>query len=74
MSNIEIPVKVILAKKKLKFGEILKLTEGSIIEFAQPVTADATLLVDNMEFAKGIIVKTHGKFGLQIRSIIKKPS
>ncbi len=70
--NIEVELKVILAKRKLKLGDILKLTEGSIIESSKPITEDIPLYVDNIIFAYGVIVKIHGRFGLQIKSIVKK--
>ncbi len=72
MKNIEVEIKVILAERKLKLGEILKLTEGSIIEFSKNISEEIPLYVDNIEFGKGIIVKTQGRFGLQIKSISKK--
>lgn len=72
MKNIAVEVKVILAKRTLKLGDILKLTEGSIIEFPKPITEDIPLYVDNVIFAYGVIVKIAGRFGLQIKSIVRK--
>lgn len=70
--NIEVDLKVILATRKLKLGDILKLTEGSIVEFSKPITEDIPLYVDNIVFANGVIVKIRGRFGLQIKSIAKR--
>ncbi len=72
MQKLEVEVKVILAKRKVKLGEILKLSEGSIIEFPKNINEEIPLYVDNVEFAKGIIVKTQGRFGLQIKSLSQK--
>lgn len=71
-NDIEVDLKVILAKRKLKLGDILKLTEGSIVEFSKSISEEIPLYVDNIIFATGVIVKIHGRFGLQIKSIIKK--
>ncbi|MFN7182370.1 MAG: FliM/FliN family flagellar motor switch protein [Planctomycetota bacterium] len=72
MRNIEVEIKVILATRKLKLGEILKLTEGSIIEFPKNIKEEIPLYVDNVEFARGIIVKVQGRFGLQIKSMVQR--
>ncbi len=67
--SIELPMVVLLARKRMRLEEILKLVPGVVLEFDKPVTDPLDLLVNEQVIARGDTVKVGEKFGLQIREI-----
>lgn len=66
---IELPMVVLLARKRMRLEEILKLVPGAVLEFDKPVTDPLDLLVNEQVIARGDTVKVGEKFGLQIREV-----
>lgn len=67
--NIEVPLMVVLARRKMAVREILNICIGSIIEFEKPFDEELELLVNNRSIAFGHAVKIGEKFGLRIMRI-----
>jgi flagellar motor switch protein FliN/FliY len=64
--QLEVPVIVKLAERRMRLSDILGLGSGSIIEF--PMSSDAPLdvLVNNVAVGKGEVVKVGENFGLRV--------
>lgn len=66
---MEIPVIVVLAEKKMEVGDVLNLTQGSVVEFAKPADEFLDVLVNNQRIARGEAVRVGERFGVQVREI-----
>jgi flagellar motor switch protein FliN/FliY len=64
--QIQVPLMVVLAQRKMAVGDILNICIGSVIEFAKPFDEQLELLVNNRPIAFGNAVKIGEKFGLRI--------
>jgi len=67
--SLELPLVVLLARKRMKLEEILRLVPGAVLEFEKPVSEPLELLVNEQVIARGDTVKVGEHFGLQIREI-----
>ncbi len=68
--RVEVPVSVILASKKQTVDEILRLGNGSIIQFDKSCDEMLQLEAGDQPIAEGEAVKIGDKFGLRITSIV----
>ncbi len=67
--QLQVPVIVRLAKRKLRVSEILVWGRGTIVEFDKPVEAPLELLVNNKCIGVGEAVKVGENFGLRVSQI-----
>ncbi len=67
--QIEVPLMVVLAQRKMAVGDILNLCIGSIIEFDKPSDEQLELMVNNRSVAFGSAVKVGENFGLRVLQI-----
>ena len=67
--QMEVPVIVKLADRKLTLQEVMRLGPGAIIEFFKPSDAPLELLINNKTIAIGETVKVGENFGLKITQI-----
>jgi flagellar motor switch protein FliN/FliY len=67
--QLQVPVIVTLAEKKLPLSEVLRLGVGSIIEFVKANDDPLQLLINNRTIAVGEAVKVGENFGLRIKQI-----
>lgn len=67
--NLEVPVIVQLAWREMSLAEILKLSNGAIIEFEKSFDAPLDLKINNIIIGCGQAVKVGEKFGLRIAAI-----
>ena len=67
--QLEVPVIVKLAERKLPLSEVLRLGVGSIIEFVKSNDEPLQLMINNQTIAIGEAVKVGENFGLRIRQI-----
>ena len=67
--RLEVPVIVKLAERKLTMVEVLRLGNGSIIEFFKSSDQPLELLINNKTIAVGETVKVGENFGLRITQI-----
>jgi flagellar motor switch protein FliN/FliY len=69
--KVTVPVRVILAKKKMTVDEILDLVPGIMIQFDKPCDSPLTVEVDGQVLANGEVVKVGDKFGVRIKEVVR---
>jgi flagellar motor switch protein FliN len=67
--QMQVPVIVKLAERKLLLSEVMRLGIGAIIEFVKRNEEPLELLVNNKTIAVGEAVKVGENFGLRITQI-----
>jgi len=67
--QLEVPVIVKLAERKLTLGEVMRLGAGAIIEFSKNSDEPLELLVNNKPIGVGDAVKVGENFGLKSSQI-----
>jgi flagellar motor switch protein FliN/FliY len=67
--QLEVPVIVKLAERKLAMSEVLRLGVGSIIEFVKSNDEPLQLMISNRTIAVGEAVKVGENFGLRIKQV-----
>ncbi|HEY2588138.1 MAG TPA: FliM/FliN family flagellar motor switch protein [Tepidisphaeraceae bacterium] len=67
--QLEVPVIVRLAERRLLLSEVMRLGTGAIIEFFKRHDEPLELLVNNKPIAVGDTVKVGENFGLRIAQI-----
>lgn len=67
--RLEVPIIVKLADRKLTLNEVMRLGQGSIIEFFKSSEEPLELLVNNKVVGVGEAVKVGENFGLRITQI-----
>lgn len=71
LMDVELETSVVIAQKEMKFGDIIKLTPGSIIYFEKKYFEPVELYINGRNIAVGDVVKLSGKFGFRIKEIKK---
>jgi flagellar motor switch protein FliN len=66
---IKVPLIVKIAEKRMRIGEILKLSLGSVVQFEKDAYQHVDLMVNNSTIGLGQPVKVGEKFGLKITQI-----
>jgi len=69
MLNIKVPMRVILASKKMHVHDIINLGEGTIIQFNKSCEDALDVEIGRQRIAEGEAVKIGDKFGVRITSI-----
>ena len=67
--QLEVPVIVKLAERKMNLSEVLRLGAGAIIEFSKNSEEPLELMINNKSIAFGETVKVGENFGLKISQI-----
>lgn len=67
--QLQVPVIVKLAERKLNLAEVMRLGPGAIIEFEKSSEEPLELMVNNKTIAIGETVKVGENFGLKISQI-----
>jgi flagellar motor switch protein FliN/FliY len=67
--NVRMPLTVRLGSTKMNLGEILRLTQGSIVELEQREEAPLEVLANGHVIARGEVVVVDERFGLRITEI-----
>ncbi|MCS7033183.1 MAG: FliM/FliN family flagellar motor switch protein [Phycisphaerae bacterium] len=67
--KLRVPVIVKLAERRLTLSEVLRLGNGSIIEFFKSFDEPLELLINNKAIGLGEAVKVGENFGLRITQI-----
>jgi flagellar motor switch protein FliN/FliY len=69
--RLQVPVIVKLAHRRMRLGEIMRLSVGTIVEFAKPAEEPLDLLVSNVVIGQGDVVKVGENYGLRVTRIGK---
>jgi flagellar motor switch protein FliN/FliY len=67
--QLEVPVIVKLAERKISMAEVLRLGVGAIVEFSKANDEHLELLINNKAIGLGEAVKVGENFGLRITQI-----
>lgn len=67
--QLEVPVIVKLAERRLQMSEIMRLGVGAIVEFSKSSDEPLELMINNKTIAVGETVKVGENFGLRITQI-----
>ena len=67
--QLNVPVIVKLADRKLALSEVMRLGAGAIIEFSKASNEPLELMINNKSIALGETVKIGENFGLRITQI-----
>lgn len=67
--QVELPVTVTLAHKKMKVSQLLQLVPGMMIQFEKPFDAPMIVEAAGRPIAEGDVVKAGDKFGIRVTSI-----
>ncbi len=67
--QIEVPIRVILAAKKMKVNDIVNVGIGTIIQFDKSCEDTLDVEIGRQKIAEGEAVKIGDKFGLRVTSI-----
>lgn len=67
--QLQVPVIVKLAERKLALSEVMRLGVGAIIEFFKSSNEPLELMINNKTIAIGEAVKVGENFGLRIKQV-----
>lgn len=67
--DINVPVIVKLAERRIEIEELLRLCPGTIVSFDKPCEDLLELMVSNQMYARGEAVKIGEKFGIKISEV-----
>jgi flagellar motor switch protein FliN len=67
--QVEVPVIVKLAERKLPLGEVMRLGPGFLLEFPKRADQPLELMVNNQAIAVGHAVKVGDNIGLKITRV-----
>lgn len=68
--KVTVPVRVILARKKMTVDQILEIVPGIMIQFDKPCDSPLSVEVDGQVLANGEVVKVGDKFGIRIKEVV----
>ena len=68
--QIEVPLVVSLASKKMSIEQVISMVPGMIVQFDKPCTSPMTVEVMDQPIALGDIVKIGDKFGVRVKDIL----
>ncbi len=69
IDDIQVVITAELGQATMKIKDILKLTEGSVIELEQPAGENAQILINDQKLGTGEVVVIGGNFGIRMESI-----
>ena len=72
VASMPLPVHVTLGRTTLPLKEVCQLAAGSLIEFGQPATQPADLVVNGKVLARGQLVVVEGNYGLKVLALCPK--
>ena len=71
IDDIQVFVTAELGKTTMKIRDILRLSEGSVVELDQPAGETAEIYVNDQNFGKGEVVVIGGNFGIRMESVLQ---
>ncbi|MCL6477606.1 MAG: flagellar motor switch protein FliN [Peptococcaceae bacterium] len=69
IDEIQVNISVELGRATMKIKDILKLTEGSVVELEQPAGENAEVFINDQRFGRGEVVVIGGNFGIRMENI-----
>ncbi len=72
--NVPLGISAVLGSTKLKVAEVLKLTQGSVVELDKRVGDPIDVVINGRVVARGEIVLVEDKVGITLTEIVEKVS
>ncbi|MGB9826727.1 MAG: flagellar motor switch protein FliN, partial [Desulfofundulus sp.] len=69
LTDVSVTITVELGNTTMKVRDILRLSEGSVVELDRPAGDTVEVLINDQPFARGEVVVLGGNFGIRIESI-----
>ena len=66
LMHVEMPVSIVLGRTKMRFKDLLKLTNGSVVELDQMLDDEVEVRVNNCVIAYGEVVAVDGNYAVRI--------
>ncbi len=70
LQNISVAIKVEVGRTKMKIRDLLRLTQGSVIELERIAGEPLDLLVNDTVVAQGEIVLVNDRYGIRLTRVI----
>jgi flagellar motor switch protein FliN/FliY len=70
--DVELPVTVSFGSAQVTLADVLKLTNGSLVELNRTVNEPVQVIVNNCVIARGEVVVVEGNYGVRIREIASR--
>lgn len=71
VSNVPVPVVVVIGQKQISVKDLLQFRTGQIVEIGSPTSGAVDLMVGGKILARGELVEIEGKLGVRILKMIK---
>ena len=68
--DIPLEISVELGSTKIKIGELLKLSQGSVVELNKLTDEPLEIFINNKLMAQGEVVVVNEKFGIRLTDVI----
>lgn len=68
--DVPLEISVELGKTKISIGDLLKLSQGSVVELNKSTEQPLEIFVNNKLMAQGEVVVVNEKFGIRLTNII----
>jgi flagellar motor switch protein FliN len=66
LMHVEMPVSIVLGRTKMRFQDLLKLTNGSVVELDQLLDDEVEIRVSNCVIAYGEVVAVDGNYAVRV--------
>ncbi len=74
LADVSMNVTVELGQVRMRVRDLLKLTEGSVVELDRAVTAPVDVLVNGSLVARGDVVVVGDELGVRVTELVKRGS
>jgi flagellar motor switch protein FliN/FliY len=64
--HVEMPVSIVLGRTKMRLKDLLKLTNGSVVELDQMLDDEVEVRVNNCVIAYGEVVAVDGNYAVRL--------
>ncbi len=71
LNSVPLKISAVLGETKMTVEEVLKLTQGTVIELEKKVGEPVDIFINDKIIAKGEIVIVDGKIGITLTEIVK---
>ncbi len=70
LQNISVAVKVEVGRTKMKIRDLLRLTQGSVVELERIAGEPLDLLVNDTVVAQGEVVLVNDRYGIRLTRVV----
>jgi len=72
INDVRLDLSVVLGKAVMPIHQLLRMGRGAVIELDATEHDDVTILVNDLPVAKGAIVITGSRIGVEVKSLLKR--